>query len=436
MRRLVGAAALALALVFPALASAHATLKTTVPSYRQRVETAPRVVVLRFDQQVKPIPHSIQVFTTGGRLVSLQARSGRDPRVLLAPLRHVRRGAYTVRWQALSADGHVGSGVFTFGVRVPAPPPSEAYGSTGPGLRDHLVRWGYFVALALLLGGLAFRLLIVRGNATPEYERRFYRLTGLGVIATLEIGIVAFIVRAEDALQLPFGRLLYGNLATLADGTRIGIAFIAMTLGYAFVAALLFLGWLTERVAFLWAALLVGLGFASGLSLSGHSAVDRGASWASVLADWVHLSAGTIWLGGLIALAVCVWPVAPGLRGVAFIRFSRLAVVLIALLIGAGIYLSVLRLPQVSDLWTARYGHVLLIKLSLVALALAWGGVHHFFVRPRLESGSAPGSLVRSLAGEGAVGVAILLAAAVLVDSQPPPVQPGPTQATRVVSAR
>jgi putative copper export protein len=326
--------------------------------------------------------------------------------------------------------------VYTFGVRAPAPSVSNAYGATGPGLRDHLVRWAYFISLALLLGGLAFRLLIVRGAATPAYERRFYRLTGIGVIATLEVGIVAFIIRAEDALQLPLGRLLYGNLANLADGTRFGIAFIAMTLGYAFVAALLFLGWLTDRVAFLWTALLVGLGFASGLSLSGHSAVDRGASWASVLADWVHLSAGTIWLGGVLSLAVCVWTVAPELRGLAFIRFSRLAMVLIALLIGAGIYLSVLRLPQLSDLWAAHYGHVLLIKLSLVALALAWGGVHHFFVRPLLERGTAPSTLVRSLAGEGVVGVAILLAAAVLVDSQPPPVQPAPTQASRYAPAR
>ena len=436
MRRLWTAAVLALPLVFPAVASAHATLKVTIPSYSQRLEKSPHVVVLRFDQEVKAIPHSIQVLSARGKLVSLPARSGHDPRVLFAPVRRLPRGAYTVRWQALSADGHVGSGVFTFGVRAPAPSVSDAYGAKGPGLRDHLVRWAYFVSLALLLGGLAFRLLIVRGAATPAYERRFYRLTGIGVIATIEVGIVAFIVRAEDALQLPLGRLLYGNLANMADGTRFGIAFIAMTLGYAFVAALLFMGWLTDRVAFLWAALVVGLGFASGLSLSGHSAVDRGASWASVFADWVHLSAGTIWLGGVLSLAICVWTVAPELRGTAFIRFSRLAMVLIALLVGAGIYLSVLRLPQVSDLWTARYGHVLLIKLSLVSLALAWGGVHHFFVRPLLERGTAPRSLVRSLAGEGVVGVAILLAAAVLVDSQPPPVQPAPTQASRSAPAR
>ena len=39
-----------------------------------------------------------------------------------APL---KLGAYTVRWQAISADSHVVSGVWTFGVRVPAPPVDE-----------------------------------------------------------------------------------------------------------------------------------------------------------------------------------------------------------------------------------------------------------------------------------------------------------------------
>ena len=45
-------------------------------------------------------------------------------------------------------------------------------------------------------------------------------------------------LRAEDALQLPFGRFLYGDLSPIASGTSFGTAFIAMTLGFALVAAL------------------------------------------------------------------------------------------------------------------------------------------------------------------------------------------------------
>jgi copper transport protein len=429
--RKVAAAGL-VALALPASALGHAELRHATPDFRERVESPPARIRLVFTQEVTASPSSIEVWSGGGGLVSRAPVRAADPRVVEAPLHRLQKGAYTVRWNALSADGHVVSGVFTFGVGVPAPPPSEAYGAGSPSLSDHVVRWLYFVSLALLLGGLAFRLLVVGDRRPPAFERRFYVLTGIGVVATIDAGVLAFLLRAEDALQLPFGRLLYGDLSPIATGTRFGLAFIAMTLAYAVVAALIFLAWLTDRLAPLWAALVVAGLFASGLSLSGHSAVDRDASWLSVLADWVHLAAGTIWLGGLVTLAVCLWPVAPELRRAAFVGFSRLAAVLVAMLVSAGVYLSVLRVPDLADLWSESYGRVLLVKLGLVSLALSWGAAHHFLVRPRVEAGRPPGRLRGSLAAESAVGVAILLVAAVLVDSRPPPKPSSPDQAATV----
>ncbi len=428
MRRFLAVALVALA--FPAAAFAHANLSTTSPKYRQRLQASPHAVVLRFDQTVQAEPNAIEVKNEFGKLLS--GRASASGHTVTVPLRKLPRGPYTVRWHILSEDGHVVSGVFTFGVRANAPPPTEAYGSSGPTRTEHVVRWLYFLALALLLGGLGFRLLIVRGELPPKAERRFFILAAIGAVGAIEVGIFAFVLRAEDALQLPFVRLLYGDLSSIASGTRFGIAFTSMTLGFALVSAFVFLGWLTDRRVFLWPALLLGLGFASGLSLSGHSAVDPGSTWKSALADWFHLCAAALWVGGLVQLAFVVWPLAPELRRIAFLRFSRLATGLIAVLLGAGVYLSILRLPQLSDLWTQGYGQVLLVKLGLVALALTWGAVHHLVARPVLEHGAGGpilARLPRSLAAESAVGMAILLAAAVLVDSKPPP------QRTTIVGA-
>lgn len=410
-----------LALAFPAAASAHATLEHTVPAFGTRVEQSPKLVRLTFDQSVDALPNAIKVYSAHGTVLSGVTRQSADKRTISVPVKTLRRGGYTVRWRAVSADGHVVAGVFTFGVKTAAPAATDAFGSGGPTTAEHVVRWLYFLALALLAGGLGFRLLIVRERFGPRAQRRFYHLLGVGAVATLEVGILAFLLRAEDALQLPFGNFLYGDLSPLAK-TRFGTAFVAMTLGYALVAALVFLAWLTEREGLLWPAFLLAIGFASGLSLSGHSAVDAGSSWLSQLADWLHLSAATLWVGGLVQLAFVVWPLEPELRRRSFLRFSKLATLLIVVLLAAGTYLSILRLPHVSDLWSARYGQVLLVKLGLVSLALLWGAAHHFLVRPKLEQG-APlfARLPRSLAGESAVGMAILLAAAVLVDSKPPP---------------
>lgn len=423
----------AVALAWAGDASAHAIIRSTSPAFRQRLEHAPRAVVMRFDQSVRPLANSIEVFTADGRRVSF-ATGAAGSRGMAVHVQWLPRGAYTVRWRAISrADGHVISGVYTFGVRVPAPEPTEAFGAGGPTRTEHFVRWISFLALALVIGGLAFRLLVVRGPLPAAAERRFYLVTGVGVLAALETGIVAFLLRSQDALQLPAERFLYADLSPIAGGTRFGTALMAMTLGFALVAALLVAGWLTDRRPPLWAALAVALGFASGLSMSGHQAGEPGSSWLSQGADVVHLSAAMIWLGGLAQLALVVWPLAPAIRREAFLRFARLAPVLVALLIGAGVYLSVLRLPAVSDLWSEAYGRVLLVKVALVVLALSWGGVHHVFVRPLLEHGDGGPRVGRSLLGESAVAVSILLVAAVLVDSKPPvPAPAAPTRAATV----
>jgi copper transport protein len=415
-------------LALPATALAHATLQESSPSFRERFERSPQVVWLRFNQRVTLIPNAIRVYDARGRIHSLPATLSADGHTISARLRPLVRGGYTVRWQMLSGDSHVGSGVFTFGVRAKAPEPTAAFGASGPTTTEDVVRWLYFVGLALLAGGLGFRLLILRGPVPPAFERRFYLVTGIGVVGVLEVGIVAFLLRAQDALQLPFERFLYGDLSSIA-GTRFGTAFIAMTLGFACVAALLFLAWLLERRWLLWSAFVLALAMASGLSLSGHSSVDRGSSKWSELADWVHLSAASLWAGGLVMLLL-VFLTAPALRRTAFVSFARVAPVLIALLLAAGIYLSVLRLTKVSDLWETGYGQVLIVKLALVAVALLWGGVHHFVVEPRLDRPGVLARLPRSLIGEGAVGMAVLLLAAVLVNTRPPePPSPQPAQA-------
>jgi copper transport protein len=409
-------------LAVPAKSFAHATLLDPSPEYRQRLFAGPTAVMLRFDQAVTAFPDSIVVRSAQGRVVSDDAASGADAQVVLAPVRSLPRGAYTVRWHVLSSDGHPITGLYTFGVRVAAPPPTEAFGASGPTRTEDLVRWAYFLSLALVVGGLGFALLVLRGMP-PALSGRLYKLIGLGVVATLEVGIVAFILRAEGALQLPFGKLLYADLTPIAAGTRLGATFMAMTMGFVLVSIFVYFAWLLDRAVLLWPAFLLALGFSSGLPLSGHQAADRGSSWATEVADWIHLSAALLWVGGLLVLAVCVWPLAHELRRDAFLRFSRLATLLIAALLGAGIYLSFVRLPAVSDLWTESYGRVLLVKIALVGVALMWGAFHHFVARPALVSEGPsrwPARLGRTLVGEASVAMAILLLAALLVDARPP----------------
>jgi copper transport protein len=232
------------------------------------------------------------------------------------------------------------------------------------------------------------------------------------------------VLRAANALQLPIADLPYGDLRPFAEKTRFGIAFLVLTLGFGIVAALLLLAWVLDRYALRWPALAISIALASGLSLSGHQATEPNSTWASESADWLHLVAASIWVGGVFSLAFLVWPLAPGLRSTAFLRFARLAAVLVAVMVLAGAYLAFVRLPAVSDLWTTDYGRFLVLKACIVGVALTWGAAHHFLVRPRLERGEEP-DVGPSLMGEATVAFAVLLAAAILSNVAPPPIKTG-----------
>jgi copper transport protein len=393
---------------------------------QSRVDQPPKEIRLRFNGRVTVTSNAIRVLAPDGTVLSGTARTEDDGYVVVAPVSRLERGnGYTVRWRVIGEDGHSPAGVFTFGLGVSAPAPTDAVGASGTTWRDDVARWALFGALALLIGPLVLRLLIVRGEVPAAVERPFHIVGVVAAFLVIDVGIAAFVLRASNALQLPIADLPYGDLTPFAEKTRFGLAFLTMTLGFGIVAALLLVAWVLERLDLRWAALVLSVALASGLSLSGHQATEPNATPLAELADWLHLVAASIWVGGVATLAFIVWPLAPTLRREAFLRFARLAAALVAVMVLAGAYLALVRLPQLSDLWTTEYGRFLLLKVAIVGVALTWGAAHHFLVRPRLEAGDDV-DVGPSLVGEATVAFAVLLSAAILSNLAPPPVDASP----------
>src|SRR4051812_21786879 len=109
MRRALVIVALA-ALAFPIAAFAHASVVHTSPAFRERLAQSPREVLVRFDQAVTALPSSIVVLTSDGKNIAAPARAIPAKNAIVARLPRLPRGPYTVRWQAMSSDGHVVSG--------------------------------------------------------------------------------------------------------------------------------------------------------------------------------------------------------------------------------------------------------------------------------------------------------------------------------------
>lgn len=103
-------------------AAAHAKLVRADPAPGAVVRTAPRLVRAVFNEELAPRGSFLVVLDVRGRRVD-DGKSGLDledldRRTLLARLRPVGPGRYTVRWQATSADdGYVARGSYVFTVR-------------------------------------------------------------------------------------------------------------------------------------------------------------------------------------------------------------------------------------------------------------------------------------------------------------------------------
>ena len=335
---------------------------------------------------------------------------------------------------------HVVSGVWTFGVRVKAPPPTEAFGAGGPTATEHVVRWLYFLSFAR-----ADRLARVPADRAcaapplpPRVDKRLYVAVGRGVVGAIEVGILAFCLRCEDVLQLPFGKYVYGDLTPISDGTRFGKAFVMMTLGFALVAALVYLAWLLERRGAARAgarpvARARRRGSRSrGTTRSTPARRRRPSSPTGCTSRRRRSGSAGCWRwrspSGRSHRELAARGVLPLLAGRGRARRRSCSPR------GRTSRSSGCRISR--DLWTQRYGDVLLVKVSLVAAGGRVGG------RPPLLRAAAArergrrrtlARVGRSLAGESLVGVAVLLAAAVLVDSKPPP-RPVPAAVTQAAA--
>ena len=138
-------AALAVALIAPAAASAHATMTGATPAEQGRVETSPNEITLRFDQSVVAPADAIVVLGADGRdHAGAIAQSHRDTVVRAHVTGLVAGEAYTVRWRIVSADGHVATSVFASG-SASIPTADRAVGGGGstrsPNVKTPVATW-------------------------------------------------------------------------------------------------------------------------------------------------------------------------------------------------------------------------------------------------------------------------------------------------------
>lgn len=152
-------------------------------------------------------------------------------------------------------------------------------------------------------------------------------------------------------------------------------------------------------------------------TFDGHT-VTEGNRWITGAVDMVHVVAGSIWAGGVVAFSVVLWRRyrrRERLNGLEMaLRFSVIAGVALAIAGLAGAILAAIILDAVSELWTTPWGQLLIAKTIAVAAAASLGTYNHFVVIPWMNA--HPDDDDRSVKIRNtATGEALLLIAVIVV---------------------
>jgi copper transport protein len=429
---LIGALVLQL-LIVPA-AGAHAVLETSTPSYGAIVQRTPHELTLHYDEGVTPSLARVTVTGPAGQNL------GGPPHVVdttvTVPLRAGPKGSYTVRWRMVASDdGHVTEGAFSFGVRAKPVAPAPAKG-VGIPVAPELLAWLQFLGIVLAGGVLTFRALVTAPAARMLGERERERraddgrfaiaIGAIGATLALHAVLFGFLVGTYPVVGGSISNLVDTEIIPIRVSTHLGQAFTLSIFAWLVALALIVFAWTypRQREPLLAAAGTLSLAIAFGLSWASHPA-----SGGTLLlaADYAHLLAVALWVGGLIALVM----LAGAARGHAaadrealfracLIRFSALAAPLVALLAAAGLYLAIRELPSVSAIVDSRYGLLLVAKTATFAVAIGLAGYHRRSVVPRVAAGVGAASVRRTLTVEAGILLVALVLAAILSQSAPP----------------
>jgi putative copper resistance protein D len=304
-----------------------------------------------------------------------------------------------------------------------------------------LVRWIALGALAGLIGGLALEVFVLpAGDAATGSSGRRLRVWRLLCIGALFLTTAADIVMR--ARTMGGGGLAQSVriVPLVLSRTHFGAIWLGRVVALAALLVVAARRGGPARVVALALAAIVALSTA----LSGHAA-DWGDLSVTVLIDWGHVLAASLWIGGVVTLALVIFRIEPALVPASVTRvcarFSRLAGWSLAAVVLTGVYNAWIQLPDVAALLDTPYGRVLLGKLALVGLLVVLGGTNRYSLLPRLTGVPARGPVARCVrrcrlalfgparvsasrlvtvvACEAVLGVAVLGLTAVLGESTP-----------------
>ena len=401
-------------------AFAHATLQETSPAPGQVLDSAPKEITLGFNESVEVALGAIRVYNSHGERLDIGAVShpGGDQSRVRVTVPKLDKDSYVVTWRVISADAHPVRGAFTFQIGAGAPAGNlqslterllaNQGGDNTVGFLYAVARFAVFASLALLIGAAAFLVLIWPGARESKGAARLVWAGWIGAFVATVAGIA---LDGAYAAALPLGDAFKPSVIGDVLDTRFGrIWLLRLVL---LVLALPLLRLLVNRRPVIeyplprwWrpAAAVIGAGLVLTPGLSGHAGSGDLVPFA-LLADAIHVSAVSLWLGGLVVLvAIALRPKNIDELRTVVPRFSRMALAAVCAIVVTGVFQAWRQLGSLSNLRDTDYGKLLAAKLLAVGALIITAAfsreiVNRRFNAPRPAPESAPEPRVPVAAG-------------------------------------
>ncbi|MBS0232226.1 MAG: copper homeostasis membrane protein CopD [Proteobacteria bacterium] len=291
-------------------------------------------------------------------------------------------------------------------------------------MNDPLIFWRaiHFLATLQAAGIVLFRILILRDQGTLQQRRTLDRIFWTSLAITFASGLGWFLAIAASIgdASLPVA-ISDGTAAMLLTTTQFGIAWLARSLtGVGLAICELATESTNAFVKLLRAALAVAL--VGGLAFAGHAGSEPGLRGdIHLAADILHLTAASLWLGGLLPYAVCLATLrkdtsSHSIRSICDIteNFSNGAMAAVLLIVATGIINAVNLVGSVELLFSSSYGRLLLLKLAVFFAMMVIAATNRFVLTPLLSGRKAIAVIQRNAFIEAALGVVVIAIVAIL----------------------
>jgi len=262
--------------------------------------------------------------------------------------------------------------------------------------------------LLMLLGGAGF--LAVARLPEPAWELirrlewRIWWLLRVAWWATLLGALAGLLLYGPFTAGLPLSRALDAALLVQTAGTRFGVVWAVRVLLLLLVAFLP--GWsapeaMRMRTSAWVAVALLAAALVATPTLSGHAGAGPDAAVGAAVGV-VHFSAAAIWFGGLVLLGTCVLPRAHVALLQAIPRFSSVAFTAMVVIVVTGIMQSWRQVGSLQELGHTAYGRLLVAKVAVFLVLVAFAGRSRVLVRRRLMARAFVGATAPQPAGRAA----------------------------------